>query len=302
MKRNMGNVFVIAQKEFADNLWSMRFLALLSIVTLIIFSMSYRAATDGSEVFRYGGNFIDVAQIIALFLPLLGIALGFDMIVKERKSASVNVLLTHPVFRDNIIAGKIMGSMATLALVVGIAVIASVGTVLAVTGVQVTLLELERVLIFAILTFLYISVFLGISIFLSIVSKSASNSLICGIAVWLNLVVVYGAIIFVIASIATGQVSSDSSLFYKPRLELNANLQQFTPLHHYAETVKGAPDFSWGSVNVGTSKLSLGIFDTGSSLDKWIEEYWENLVVLIALPIILFIASFIAFLRQDITW
>jgi ABC-2 type transport system permease protein len=302
MKRNIGNVFVIAQKEFADNLWSMRFLALLSIVTLIIFSMSYRAATDGSEVFKNGGNFIDVAQIIALFLPLMGIALGFDILVKERKSASLNVLLTHPVFRDNIIAGKIMGSMATLALVVGIAIIASVGTVLAVTGVQVTLLEIERVLIFAILTFLYISAFLGISIFLSIVSKSASNSLIYGIAIWLNMVVVYGAIIFVIASIVTGQVSSDSSLFYKPRLELNANMQQFTPLHHYAETVKGAPDLSWGSVNAGTNKLSRGIFDTGSSLDKWIEEYWENLVVLIALPIILFIASFIAFLRQDITW
>jgi len=301
MKRNIGNVFVIAQKEFADNLWSMRFLALLSIVTLIIFSVSYRAATDGSEVFKQGGNFIDVTQIIALFLPLIGIALGFDIIVKERKSASLNVLLTHPVFRDNIIAGKIIGAMATLALVVGIAVIASVGTVLAVTGVQVTFLELERILIFAVLTFLYISIFLSISIFFSTISKSASNSFIYGIAVWLTMVVVFGAVIFVIASIATEQTSSDSSLFYKPRLELNAQMQKFTPLYHYAETVKGVPSFSWGGVNVRTSKLSGGIFDTGSSLDKWFEEYWENLVVLIALPIILFIASFIAFLRQDIT-
>src|SRR3990172_1787504 len=147
MKQNIENVFVIAQKELADNLWSPRFRVLLLMFTLIIFSFCVQSVKNGFNIFEQG--FIDVAQIIALFLPLVGIALGFDIIVKERKSASLNVLLTHPVFRDNIIAGKIIGSLVTLALVVGIAVIASVGTVLAVTGVQVTLLELQRVLIFA---------------------------------------------------------------------------------------------------------------------------------------------------------
>lgn len=296
MKRNLGNVFVIAQKEFADNLWSMRFLALLSIVTIIIFSMSYRDATDGRDIFKTG--FLYVAQIIGLFLPLLGIALGFDMIVKERKSGSLNVLLTHPVFRDNIITGKIIGSLATLALVVGIAVIASVGTMLFGTGVQVSLFQFERILIFAMLTFLYISIFLGIGIFLSIVSKSASNSLIYGIAIWLNMVVVFGAIIAVIASIVTGQPFLDLD---KSTIELNAKMQKFTPLHHYAETVSGMPSLSWGGISVQSSKLSSGIFDTGNSLDKWIEEYWSNLMVLITLPIVLFIASFVAFLRKDIT-
>ncbi|CAG0992341.1 putative ABC transporter permease protein NosY [Methanosarcinales archaeon] len=296
MKRNLGNVFVIAQKEFADNLYSMRFLALLSIVTLIIFSMSYRNVTEGRNMFEIG--FLGVAQIIGLFLPLLGIALGFDTIVKERKSGSLNVLLTHPIFRDNIITGKIIGSLATLALVVGIAVIASVGTMLFGTGVQVSLFQLERILIFAILTFLYISIFVGIGIFLSIVSKSASNSLIYGIAIWLNVVVAFGAIIAVIASMITGQPFLD---FDNPTLELNAKMQKFTPLHHYAETVSGVPSFSWGGISIQSSKLSSGIFDTGNSLDKWIQEYWSNLIVLITLPIILFIASFVAFLRKDIT-
>ncbi|KPQ45125.1 MAG: putative ABC-2 type transport system permease protein [Candidatus Methanoperedens nitroreducens] len=188
--------------------------------------------------------------------------------------------------------------MATLALVVGIAVIASVGTMLFGTGVQVSLFQLERILIFAILTFLYISIFVGIGIFLSIVSKSASNSLIYGIAIWLNVVVAFGAIIAVIASMITGQPFLD---FDNPTLELNAKMQKFTPLHHYAETVSGVPSFSWGGISIQSSKLSSGIFDTGNSLDKWIQEYWSNLIVLITLPIILFIASFVAFLRKDIT-
>ena len=136
MKQDVSNVFVIAQKEFADNLWSPRFISLVSIFTLIVFSFSYRAVINGRNIFELG--FLDVAQIIAVFLPLLGIALGFDTIVKERKSASLNILLTHPVYRDNIITGKILGAMITLALVVSVAVASSVGTMLIISGVQVS--------------------------------------------------------------------------------------------------------------------------------------------------------------------
>ena len=148
---------MIAQKEFADNLWSPRFISLVSIFTLIVFSFSYRAVINGRNIFELG--FLDVTQIIAVFLPLLGIALGFDTIVKERKSASLNILLTHPVYRDNIITGKILGAMITLALVVCVAVASSVGTMLIISGVQVSWIELNRVLIFAVLTYLYLSIF-----------------------------------------------------------------------------------------------------------------------------------------------
>lgn len=193
MKQNIGNVFVIAQKEFADNLYSPRFRVLLSMFTLIIFSFSVQAGKNGFNIFDMG--FLDVAQIIGLFLPLVGIALGFDAVVKERKSASLNVLLTHPVFRDNIIAGKITGGLATLALVVFLSVVASVGTMLVLTGIEIGLMELSRILIFAVIIFIYLTAFLALGVLISIFSSSSTNSFIYGIVAWISLVIIFGAII-----------------------------------------------------------------------------------------------------------
>lgn len=299
MKQNVRNVLVIAQKEFTDHLWSPRFIASVLVFSLIIFSFSYRAVLNGRNIFQMG--FLDIAQIIAVFMPFLGIAIGFDAVVKESKSSSLNILLTHPVFRDNIITGKILGSLATLALVIGISIIASVGTMLFISGVQINFLEIERILIFAILTFIYISTFVGVSILISIYSKSTTGSLIYSVVIWINSIIVFGAIVVVIASIITGQsfldLGNNGQL-----LELNANLQEFSPIHHYAEAVSGVPSLSWGgaSIDAGPDR-SLGIFDMRRPLDQWVEEYWTNIVVLIAVPIILFTASFMAFLRRDIT-
>lgn len=300
MKRNIDNVFVIAQKEFADNLYSPRFRVLLSMFTLIIFSFSVQAGKNGFNIFEMG--FLDVAQIIGLFLPLVGIALGFDAVVKERKSASLNVLLTHPVFRDNIIAGKITGGLVTLIIVVLLSVMASVGTMLVLTGIQIDLMELSRVLIFAFITFIYLTAFLALGVLISIFSSSSTNSFIYGIVAWISLVIIFGATISVASSIATGESIFKLQNNNEAR-ELNSDLQKFSPIHHYAQAVAGVPGISVGSVNVITErKISSGIFDIKHTIGDWFNDYWTNLVALVTMPILLFIASFVAFLRRDITW
>jgi ABC-2 type transport system permease protein len=300
MRRNIGNVFVIAQKEFADNLYSPRFRVLLLMFTLIFFSFSVRSGKQGFNMFEQG--FIDVAQIIGLFLPLVGIALGFDTVVKEKKSSSLNVLLTHPVFRDNIIAGKIIGGLVTLALVVFTSVIVSVGTLLILTGVSIGLMELNRILIFGVITFIYITAFLALGVLISIFSNSSTSSFIYGIITWIILVMIFGAIISVAASIATGE-SIYGFKNNQEALEMNSDLLKLSPIYHYSEAVAGVSGLSVGSVNVMTGKkISTGVFDTKYAIEDWFSEYWTNIVALIVMPILLFIASFAIFLRRDIAW
>ena len=130
---------------------------------------------------------------------------------------------------------------------------------------------------------------MAIGILTSIISKSATNSLIYGIAVWLGLCVVSGLIVASFASIATGQMP-----------ELNADLQKLSPTYHYAETVMGVPGLSWGGVSSGMPTMH-GIFDTEHTLKQWWNGYWANIVILLITPTILLILSFIIFLRQDIS-
>ncbi|WP_250867327.1 ABC transporter permease [Methanococcoides seepicolus] len=288
---------MIAQKEFADNVGSSKFIMLMLAFTVVVFSKSYLLGIQAEyDIFS---RFVDVAQIIALFLPFIGITLGFDAMSKERESGSLNVLLTHPLYRDTIIAGKTLGAMITLALVVFVSIIAVVGTMLVTSGAELSSLMLNRFLIFAILTYLYLSIFMAIGILSSIVTKNARNSLIYNIAVWLVLCIAFGMIFTTTASIITGHKPldlDDNDHF----LEVNADIQKLSPGHHYAMTVSGLPDLSWLGISSERPNVR-GIFDTEYTLEQWWGELWINVLVLFITPVFLLIMAFLTFLRQDIT-
>ncbi len=297
MELNIKNILVVAQKEFADNLWSPRFASLVSIFAIILFSFSYRDSIKGIDIFETG--FIDVAQIIAVFLPLLGISLGFDSIVKEKKSASLNVLLTHPLYRDSIVTGKILGAMIILLLVVFISVIVSVGNILLVSGTQVAFTELNRILVFTVMTYIYLSTFLFVGILTSIISKNAINSLGYGICTWLILCVVFGGLIMMVSSTVTGQSVFDLGN-NEYVLDINSQLQKLTPVHYYSEIVTGYPALTWGGFSRANPD-AIRLFDTNYTLGQWVREYWVDILILVLMPLILLIMSFVAFLKQDIS-
>lgn len=293
---NVKNIFHIAQKEFADITSSSLFLALIATYTLIIFAFSYRSVYLGEYMVEQSGGeftlmsgFRSVTWQIGWFSPLIGIALGFDTIIKERKSGSLNVLLTHPVFRDNIIAGKMLGIMGVLMTVIISSTIVPVGTILMISGVPVSETELIRITVFIISSFFYVLIFAEIAILLSIVASDAEDSLVYNVIIWLSTCIVSGSIIIAIASIVTGQ--SDP-------LELASRLVTVSPLHHYSEVSVGDIDLSWGGVN--SEPVIKGIFDTRFTLFQWFSEFWPNMLFLIIAPLPLFILSFLTFLRRDI--
>lgn len=302
MKKSLNNSITIAQKEFADNIWSPIFLLLLITFTLIIFTYSYQ---NGLKVERIGlqygtslllNGFAGLARITGFFAPLIGFVLGFDAIVKEKKSGSLNVLLTHPVFRDNIISGKIFGSLLTLALVIIISTFVSIGIILLVIGGTLNGFELERIGVFSIITFFYSIIFLGVGVIFSIIVKDAADSLVYNFVVWFVLCILFGSIVIAIVSIFTGQsLSVGNSSF-----ELALKLANISPFHHYAQATVGMVDLSWGGIG-GADASIKGILDTRFTLSQWFSEFWMNLTVLIVTPIILLIIAFIAFLRKDIS-
>ncbi|MCL7411949.1 MAG: ABC transporter permease, partial [Methanosarcinaceae archaeon] len=242
-KTGVRNVFVIAQKEFADIIASPLFLMLAATYTLIVFTFSYRSVLLG----QYTGvesillnSFSNITKQVGWFAPLIGIALGFDAVVRERKSGSLNVLLTHPVFRDNIITGKLLGITTILALVILFSVMVPLGTILIVSGVQVGEMELIRIVVFAIVTFFYVLIFAGIAILLSVIANETADSLVYNVVIWLSVCIVSGAIIIAIAAIITGQSNP---------FELATKLANISPLHYYAEVAAGRIDLSWGGIN-----------------------------------------------------
>jgi ABC-2 type transport system permease protein len=190
----------------------------------------------------------------------------------------MNVLLTHPVYRDNIITGKILGAMMSLLLVIAVSIALSIGTLIMFMGEEITLFEISRIALYFILTYLYSVIFLGAGLFISIIVKNTSDSLIYNIAVWLFFTIAYSDIIrAILYAFGIQIVDADGNLSV-----IFQQLLGIAPAYHYQQLVNG-------------------LFDVSQTIPYVLSNFWMDLTILVVVPIVLLVLSFIAFLRKDIT-
>jgi ABC-type transport system involved in multi-copper enzyme maturation permease subunit len=242
-----------------------------------------------------GDNFGYVVQVIAAFFPLIGIALGYDGIIKEKNSKSLNVLLTNPVFRDNIITGKFLGISIVLALVVFLSLMIIAASDFLVSGKIAEFDSLLRLLIFGIFTFFYLLTFAAFGLFTSVWCKTEIESLTFGVLVWVNMCFALGPTIIMLASFASGQTLFDMT---KEFASTASSFYNISPVHHFAEVTIGVLDLSYGGF--GVQPDVHGFLDTQYSISYLIGYYWQNIIILFILPFLFLAAAYISFLRDDI--
>lgn len=114
----------------------------------------------------------------------LAIAMGFDLISRERDEGSLKSLLSHPIFRDSIINGKAIAAIVSLALAIGATFLVVIAIMLF-SGVVPAGDDLDRILAFFGVTVLYCVVFLGIAIMVSTLVKNSTMSILCILGIFL---------------------------------------------------------------------------------------------------------------------
>lgn len=112
-----GQVRVIAAKEFRDRIRNRWVLAVALIFALFALAIAYFGASQQGEV---GFRSIDVtvASLVSLVIylvPLIALILGYDAIVGERERGSLELMLSMPITRFEILLGKYCGLSAALA-------------------------------------------------------------------------------------------------------------------------------------------------------------------------------------------
>jgi ABC-2 type transport system permease protein len=128
--------------------------------------------------------------------------------------------------------------------------------------------------------------------------KNSESSFISGLVVWINLILIFGAIVTAASSIISGELIVDLNNNEKA-LSLSEDLQKLSPASYYSEAVTGLR-LSYGSFGISSGKETNGIFDMRVGFGTWFADYWTNLVVLTAIPVLMFILSYMVFLRRDI--
>ncbi|TAJ45489.1 ABC transporter permease [Methanofollis fontis] len=193
---------VIAGKEFNDHLRSRKFHLIFGIFLVIAAvglisgaveyqkqiddynSMQQAAQDDGfMEKSYYSWKptilsaFTEMSMLMTTIGVILGIAMGFDLITKEKESRSLKILLSHPIYRDEVINGKALGGVAAIALAMGIMLVLSLAVIL-LFGIVPDFEEIVRMLLFGVLSFLLVFSFFAIALFMSTVAKDSGSAII----------------------------------------------------------------------------------------------------------------------------
>ncbi|MBI4266969.1 MAG: ABC transporter permease subunit [Chloroflexi bacterium] len=311
-------MIAILRKELADYFTSVRFIVLFLLVLLASFGGLYAAyqgirqaifesgAIAGRSfvflrLFTSSGELIpSFIAFINLFIPIIGIALGFDAINSERSGGTLSRILSQPVYRDSVINGKFLAGIATLTIMVSTTVLLVSGYGLRMIGVPPTAEEIIRLFIYLVLTIIFGAFWMGLAMLFSVIFRRIAASLLVAIAVWL-LFSFFMPILMPAVANALAPVSSTSTQAALIRnAELTQTLMRFSPVTLFMEATTVLLLPAVRSLGIITMSQAAHMLPNPLSLGQSLIIIWPHLVTLISLGLICFAVSYVLFMKQEI--
>ena len=305
---------VLYKKELADHLKSKRFIIILALVAITgitaIYAAAYgiRSAVEEENnsfvflrLFTASGNSIpSFISFISFLGPLVGLALGFDSINGEINRGSLSRLLAQPIPRDTVINGKFLAGVSIISLMVFAMGLAVGGLGIIMIGIPPTADEILRILVFLVLSVLYISLWLAISQLFSLLLRQTATSALACIAVWLFLSVFVGLLSGAISEVLypAAKATTVEALLSKSKLELMLN--RISPSTVYNEAVVTMLNPGVRTLGFVTQDQLVGAIAGTLPFLQSLLLIWPHFITLIAVTMICFAVSYVYFMRQEI--
>ena len=304
-----------------DHFSSTRFLlisALIVMVGVIIASMvgmSIQEELKGSTkptliflfLFTSTGKLFSFIQFIGFFGPLIGIILGFDSINRERVSRTLSKLVSQPIHRDSIINAKFLTGVATITIILVAIVLIISGLGIRLIGVVPGAEEVGRLAIYLIISILYISFWLGVSILFSVIFRSTATSALASLALWIffSFFVSLGASVLsdMVAPTPVGQTQASPEMIMK-QAQVQRIVSLCSPVNLYTEatsTILNPMRQTTKLVFVGPmEQLSMMRFQNPLPLLQSLLIVLPHLISIVAITVLCFGICYLVFMRQEI--
>ena len=317
----MQGLSAVYKKELADHFSSYRFVILFALIAMVSFITSYMAGINLKEslegvakpkfvflmLFNKTGALFSMVQFVAFFGPLIGLVLGFDAINRERAQGTLIKVVSQPIFRDAVINGKFLAGVTTITIML-------VAIVLVISGFGLTLLgvvpgseEIWRLLLYVVLSIIYISLWLGLSILFSILFRNIATSALASVALWifLSFFVSLGANVLanMVHPVDQKGRTDTETIIKNARFKENVSLSSPMVLYQNASATIIDPTRNTPSALVlmgPLEEISASRFQGPLALGQSIIVVYPHLVALIALTLICFAISYLVFMVQEI--
>ena len=198
----LDRLFNVARKEFSDHITSRRFIIILGLLLVIStisiydgienYNNSLEAYTEQLQHMEEFADpykswmpqkpsimyvFISMMSYMTMLGGILAIAIGFDLVSKEKETRSLKSLLSHPVYRDEIINGKALGGIGALGFAMALALAIAVAMLLLFSVVP-TVEEFAAILVFGAVSLGFLLAYFAVALTMSTAAKESGNALI----------------------------------------------------------------------------------------------------------------------------
>ena len=189
----MKPLFIVAAKEFRDGLRNRWVVSITLVFALLAVGLAYFGASASGVVgfTSLATTIVSLASLAIFLIPLIALLLAYDTIVGEDEQGTLLLLLTYPVSKVQLLAGKFVGHAAILAVstAVGFGV---AGLLIGLMSDALTDPELWRAFAFFILTSILLGwVFVAIAYVASVVASEKSRAAGVALLVWFWFVLVF---------------------------------------------------------------------------------------------------------------
>ncbi|HEU5274589.1 MAG TPA: ABC transporter permease subunit [Xanthobacteraceae bacterium] len=314
--QGLGTVFV---KELADHISSARMLVLeilflLIACVVVYFAIDQIRQTTAEDpfvllkLFTAGrSSLLSLLAILGILIPLVAIGLGFDAVNGEHNRRTLSRILSQPIYRDALLAGKFLAALATLGISLVCLWLLVIGLGIILLGVPPSGEEIVRSLAFLFVTLAYAGIWLALAILLSIVFRSAATAALVALGLWLFLTLIWPMLAPAFANVISppdvryllvGVPSPNTAAWERA-------LNSISPNQLYGEAAAAllAPE----ARAVGTTdyigyltQLQGAIRGSVLPLKESLAIAWPQTVSLIAGVIVLFVAGYVVFQRQEV--
>ncbi|OGO59202.1 MAG: hypothetical protein A2025_01570 [Chloroflexi bacterium RBG_19FT_COMBO_47_15] len=294
----MSGLMAVFWKELADHFNSKRFIILsiliylASIFTIYVAAQNIRSGITETTQFIFLRFFTISGEnqlftflfFLSFFIPIVGIALGFDAVNSERASGNLSRLLSQPLYRDSVINGKFLAGLITLAILVTSIVLLVAGMGLRVIGVPPNGEEILRLVAFIIVSIIYGAFWMSLSVLFSVLFNRIATAALASIALWIFLFLFVPIIAQVVAG-ANGEIAGAISRISPGVLYGEVTQVLLIPSHPTMFMI---------------SMYYTGLEPNPLPLSQSLLIAWPQLTSLIGLTALCFAISYIKFMREEI--
>jgi Cu-processing system permease protein len=249
----MSAVLTVAGKEFRDGLRNRWALAITLVFALLAVGLAYfGAAASGTVGFTsLATTLVSLSSLAVFLIPLIALMLAYDSIVGEEEQGTLLLLMTYPLSRLQLLAGKFLGHGAILAVSTAAGFGVAAAVILAFADVAAPAEVIGAFVYFILSAILLGLVFIAFAYLISVLVREKSRAAGLALVVWFLFVLVFDMALLGLLVSTDGRVDADLFRFL---LLLNptdvfrlANLTGFEATQAYSGLASIAAEHRFGA-------------------------------------------------------